>query len=202
MNSTMNEYKLQSYFKSLCNSFTIAYYQIKRLEKEEDTLETTYSTYEELRIVENLLQILELSKDLSNAEQIREQYVPQICSEEELKKKKEKLEETKAWYQEQEKQLKYEMRFWSMEMERLKDRIREILIRMKAQQFSIIITSQKEIITLMGIYQNSLLSEYRVINTQEKYLSTFPTGEMCEAFFRAYELEDEEGMKDVVQKYF
>lgn len=35
----MNQYDLQSYFKSLCNSFYIAYDQVKRLERERESLE-------------------------------------------------------------------------------------------------------------------------------------------------------------------
>jgi len=39
----MEQYELQSYFKSLCNSFYIAYEQVKRLEKEEDDLIESYN---------------------------------------------------------------------------------------------------------------------------------------------------------------
>lgn len=38
----MSQYELQSYFKSLCNSFYIAYDQVKRLEKEKRENDTKY----------------------------------------------------------------------------------------------------------------------------------------------------------------
>ena len=63
MDNTMDEYTLQSYFKSLCNSYTIAYNQVKRLEEQRDKLETTFCPCQELEIVENLLQFFKLSKD-------------------------------------------------------------------------------------------------------------------------------------------
>ena len=40
---TMEQEVLQSYFESLCNSFYIAYEQVKRLEKEMDELDITCS---------------------------------------------------------------------------------------------------------------------------------------------------------------
>lgn len=41
----MSQYDLQSYFKSLCNSFYIAYEQVKRLEKEEEGLKAEEQEY-------------------------------------------------------------------------------------------------------------------------------------------------------------
>ena len=53
----MDKKALQSYFKSLCDSFYIAYKQVKRLEKQQDELEET-EPCSELEIVNKLLEMI------------------------------------------------------------------------------------------------------------------------------------------------
>lgn len=56
---TMEQDALQSYFESLCNSFYIAYTQVKRLEREEDELYNSTPSESELDMVKGLLKMYE-----------------------------------------------------------------------------------------------------------------------------------------------
>ena len=58
----MDRYTLQSYFKSLCNSFYIAYAEVKRLEKECDETDST-SEVETLEAIEKVLATMKNTED-------------------------------------------------------------------------------------------------------------------------------------------
>lgn len=178
---TMDQYTLQSYFKSLCNSFYIAYEQVKRLEKEEEELEKN-NPHEEFENVKNLLTALET---------------------EELKKKTEELglanEEFIMIYMEFCKR----QAFWEGRLNKINLEISYLIEKIKDNGFTIIVTRKEEIIVLMYHYRISSGSEYDVINTKEEYLKSFPTGEkMYEEFLSAYCLRDGEKMREVYKKYF
>lgn len=195
---TMNEYTLQSYFKSLCNSFMIAYSQVKRLEEQEEELEET-SPAEELDLVESLLALSELS--IPDA--LKEKYVEQKYLQEELIRRKDELQKKHQAYCNERKEIEDQTSFWEDNRWNIEQRMRALLHTCQKKGFSIIVTSEAEVITFMGLLKNeSLHSIGNIINTNEEYLQYFPQGEMCQAFFRAYELKNEEDMKGVIEKYF
>lgn len=190
---TMEQEVLQSYFKSLCNSFYIAYEQVKRLEKEMDELDITYSD-EELEMVKSCLKVHEL-------EEWQQKYIVQKYSKEELEKRKEELEQAKKEYDGKCKELERQYMFWN-NLGEAKNILR-LLGTIKDYNFSIIVTNREEIIALMAFFRERSVREYRIINTDEEYLKSFPTGEkMYEDFFNAYYLADDDEMKKVIKKYF
>ena len=194
---TMNEYTMTKYFESLCNSFYIAYTQGKRLEKQSDELEETYPK-KELEIVEKLIEI-------SNSNELKEKYVEPKCSQEELTKKKEELEEQKLAYNEEMAAIDRQWRYWLAIMEDIFKTVESLLYRLKEKNFSIIITSESEIVALMAVFKEepqSLKKLANIINTKEESLKSFPISELCQAFFRAYQLKNEEEMEKVIKKYF
>lgn len=195
-NYTMNQDTLQSYFKSLCNSFYIAYEQVKQLEKLAEELESTCPD-EELEIVERCLKVYEL-------EEWQQKYIMQKYSKEELEKQKERLEMAKKEYDEKCEELERPYRFWNNSLwERGAKNISGLLGTMKENGFSIIVTNREEIIALMAFFRERSVKEYRIINTDEQYLKSFPTGEkMYEEFYAAYCLEDDKEMEKVIHKYF
>ena len=197
---TMNEYALQSYFKSLCNSYMIAYSQVKRLEEEKEELGKDFPR-EELSLVENLL---ELSK-LSTSATLKEKYVEQKFSQEELEKRKEALKIQKEIYETEKEKIERQLKFWSDKMWDKVENIIALLYRIRAEGFSIIITSEAEIVALMAVFRresNGMKEFASIINTNEEYLRSFPTSGLCLSFLRAYGLKNEEEMEKVIEKYF
>ncbi len=195
---TMNEYTLQSYFKSLCNSYIIAYSEVGRLEREKK--EEDFPR-EELKLVESLLALSQLSTSAT----LKEKYVEQKFSQEELEKRKEELKIQKEVYEAEKEKIEKQMKFWSDKMWDIVENITALLYRMRAEGFSIIITSEAEIVVLMAVFNfrsNAMKEFASIINTKEEYLKSFPISELCQAFFRAYQLKNEKEMKQVIQKYF
>lgn len=195
-NYTMDQYTLQSYFKSLCNSFYIAYIQVKRLEEKEEELEGS-CPYEELEFVEKLLKI-------SVPEGLEQKYMAPKYSKEELEKRKEELEQAKKEYDEKYKELNWAIRFWNAFLWGKEGKnIAFLLEEIKKRYFSVIVTSKEEVIALMAFFREHSIEEYRIINTDEQYLKSFPTGEkMYEEFLAAYRSENDDEMNKVIKKYF
>lgn len=203
---TMEQEVLQSYFKSICNSFYIAYEQVKRLEIEEYKLEDS-DPYEELKLVENLIKI-------SVPEELEKKYMTPKYSKEELKKRKEELELAKKKYEADCEELKLPNWFWGTILWDICGKsISLVLQQIKKENFSIIVTSKEEIIALMAFFRGHTVNEYDIINTDAQYLELFPTGEkMYEEFLQAYLKEKDvngketydglEPMKEVIKKYF
>lgn len=137
----MNQYDLQSYFKSLCNSFYIAYEQEKRLEKEADNLRESYNE-EDLEMVNNLLKI-------SVADSTQNKYITYKYSREELEKEKERLEA-----EVQEFDIKFEElgeigSYWFNHMWQDFEAIKSVIYTIKDNGFSIIVTTKAEIYALL-----------------------------------------------------
>lgn len=196
-NYKMDQYTLQSYFKSICNSFYIAYIQVKRLEKLEDELESICPE-NELELVKNLLKI-------SVPEELQQKYMSSKYSKEELlEKRKEELELAKKEYDEKCKELQDPKWLWNELLWKTAGRSITILLKqIKEEDFSVIVTSKEEIIALMAFFRGVSVEEYRIINTDEQCLKSFPTGEkMYEEFFSAYCLCDNKEMEKVIKKYF
>lgn len=210
----MNQYDLQSYFKSLCNSFYIAYEQVKRLEKERKELRSQYSE-EDLEVVNSIINLIE-EKTTTN------KYIIILYSNEELEEKKERLEKEKEEYIERIKELNKILEYWSDFMwdthKVISDFIKSIIRYEedneeidKDNKFSVIVTTKQEVYALIAFYSNNSVEEYPIINMEEKYRESFPTGEeVYEDFLKAYDFDywadakgvEEGAMKEVRKKYF
>lgn len=191
---TMDQYTIQSYFKSLCNSFYIAYEQIKRLEEKKKEIEDAFPQ-EELETVNMLLE------NYSKLEKYKA--VVQVCSKEELKQKKEQLEALKSIYEQNQEEQKHSWDFWTDKLwNDSYHRIEDILETIKRENYSIIVTKKEEVFTLMAFYRDYYVEFYRIINVEEKYLECFPTDDMSKEFLEAYISENDEEMHKIYSKYF
>lgn len=92
--------------------------------------------------------------------------------------------------------------FWTKEFIRCETRISEILKVIYERKFHIIITSREEVYALISIGYSSGPRRFRVINTKEEYLRSFPEDEMSKEFLEAYLSEDDEKMIEVINKYY
>lgn len=190
---TMEQDALQSYFESLCNSFYIAYTQVKRLERERKELYNSTPSESELDMVKSLLKMYE-------DEEFKQMYLMEKYSKEELEARKRELELGLQKYEDESKKLEEPLRFWSDRMNKVADEIERTILSIKRREF--IITRKEEIFALMAFFRKHTVSEHQIVNTQAVYLQSFPTGEMSEEFLEAYLAEDGEKMYNVIKKYF
>ncbi len=190
----MNEYTLQSYFKSLCKSFSIAYHQLKRLEEQEDKLQEA-SPYEEIEVVESLLKFLEL--DIP--EELKNKYVEKKVSEEVLRRRQKELKEAAILYKKEKQTLEEQRKFWAEHMWKIQEEAQNLISAIHKRGFSIIVTEKEEILVFMSVFRKKVKD---VINTEEEYLKIFPKGEKCEEFLRVYLTKEKEKIKAVCEKYF
>lgn len=197
----MNQYDLQSYFKSLCNSFYIAYEHVKRIEKEEDALTNDYNG-EDLEMVNNLLKI-------SVAESTQNKYITYKYSREELEKEKERLEAEKQEFNMKIEELDSICGYWSDKMWKDLEAIKSVIYTIKNKGFSIIVTTKAEIYALILFYNNwnNTVKKYPIVNMKKEYRQAFPTGEeIYEDFLYAYEEDMKCGKPTFMQitycKYF
>ncbi|MCI8361718.1 MAG: hypothetical protein HFJ41_00915 [Clostridia bacterium] len=192
----MNPYDLQSYFKSLCNSFYIAYEQVKRLEKEEDDLRESYNE-EDLEMVNNLLKI-------SVADSTQNKYIIYKNSREELEEEKERLQVEEQKIEELGKIRGY----WANHMWQDFEAIKSVIYTIKDNGFSIIVTTKAEIYALIRFYYSCDVKNYPIINIEEEYREVFPNGEeLYDDFIFAYEEAIKENgipdtMSSLYEKYF
>lgn len=188
----MNQYDLQSYFKSLCNSFYIAYEQVKRLEKEEDALSENYNE-EDLEMVKNLL-------DISVADSTQNKYITYKYSREELEKEKERLEAKEQEFGRKIKELGEIRSYWATNMWQDFEDIKNVLYKIKDNGFSIIVTTKAEIYALIRFYYYCNVKNYPIINMDEQCRQAFPTGEeLYDDFLLAYkEALDKNGRENIM----
>lgn len=193
--SNNEQYKLQSYFESICNSFYIAYTQVKRLEMQIDSIESQ-TTADEYKIVNKILEISSEEGDL-------EKYITQKYTIEELQKKKKELEESINQNDQKKIELDAKLCFWTNCLWKKVKEITQVIGVLKDEGYKLIITSQEEIIALIAFYNEYKVSDYRIIDDEEKSLKDFPSDKkMYQEFFMAYCLEDDEKMREVYKKYF
>lgn len=192
----MNQYDLQSYFKSLCNSFYIAYEQVKRLEKEEDDLRESYNE-NDLETVKGLLGIEEYIT-------IPNKYITLAYSREELEKEKKRLEAEKQEYERKIEAIGKIYSFWSIKMRDKFEIIKSVIYRIKDEGYSIIVTTKAEIYALMRFYYEHTVEDYAVVNIEKEYREAFPTGEeLYDDFMLAYqEALDENGLPDTMSTLY
>lgn len=197
----MNQYDLQSYFKSLCNSFYIAYEQVKRSEKEEDDLTESYNE-EDLEMVNNLLEI-------SVADSTQNKYITYKYSREELEKEKERLQAEEQEFDGKIEELDKIRVYWVEHMQKIYEEIKSVINTIKYNGFSIIVTTKAEVYVLIHFYSNwdSTVKQYPIVNMKKEYREAFPTEEeIYDDFLYAYEEDMKCGksifMGRIYDKYF
>ena len=183
----MKQYTLQSYFKSLCNSFYIAYVEVKRLERE---LEEVDSIVEK----ENLEKVEEVLTAMRDTENPLHKYISFKNTEEELEAEKARLEQIIDQRDLKSKIMNEENEFWSEWMWHLENGIWRVLLDIRRMEKTIIVTSKEEVYALMFVYRSEGIIP--VLNTKEQFLTSFPkNNKVCRNFLKVYLSENEEEMK-------
>lgn len=184
----MKQDTLQSYFKSLCNSFYIAYAEVKRLEEE---LEKVDSTVEE----KNLEKVKEVLTAMRDTESPIYKYISFKYTETELELEKAELELIIHQKYEKIKNIEEEKSPWSKWMWDLRGQIYRTLLQIKREKQTIIVTSKEEVYALMLIYREEGL--INVLEIKEEYLTSFPKNDkVCSNFLEIYLSKNEERMKE------
>lgn len=184
----MNGYTLQSYFKSLCNSFYIAYAEVKRLERE---LEEVDSTVEE----ENLKKVKEVLTAMKDTESPIHKYISFKHTEAELEAEKTELELIIHQKDKKSKVIEKNLKVWEEWMCNLEKQIYEVLLQIKREKQTIIVTSKEEVYALMFVYRSKEL--IAVLNIEEQYLVPFPKSDkVCCDFLKIYLTENVRKMEE------
>lgn len=203
----MRRYELQSYFKSLCNSFYIACCQVKRLEREIEELETT-SKGQELKMLEMMEPFYE-----GEIEEELQKYISVKYSKEEWQKEKERVETFQQEYTRKHAKLERECEEWLYLMREDRDRIETVIEKINKYNYSIIITSEAEIYALINFYDSYPAKRFPIIKKEEQYKEEFSIeGTVYKDFLTAYLFDlqatcfncntDTENMHEVYIKYF
>lgn len=188
----MNGDTLQSYFKSLCNSFYIAYVEVKRLERE---LKEADSTVEK----ENLEKVEEVLTAMRDTESLIHKYINFKSTEPELEAEKAELEQIIDQKDLKSKIMKEENAFWSEWMWHLENEIWRVLLEIRRMEKTIIVTSKEEVYALMFVYRSEGL--ITILNTKEQYLEPFPKSDkVCCDFLKVYLSKNEEKMKEFCEE--
>ena len=188
----MDRYTLQSYFKSLCNSFYIAYAEVKRLEKECDETDST-SEVETLEAIEKVL------ATMKNTEDPAHKYIDFKYTETELETEKARLDEIVLQKDQESKSLGKEIGVWNEWLWNLKNTIFKVLLQISRNNQKIIVTSKEEVYALMFVYRSEGL--INVLNTEEQYLTSFPKGDkVCSSFLEFYLSDSKKEMKKFCEK--
>lgn len=183
----MKQDTLQSYFKSLCNSFYIAYAEVKRLEEE---LEKVDSTVEK----KNLEKVKEVLTAMRDTESPIHKYISFKYTEAELELEKAELELI-IHQKDKKTETIEEMRLWAKWMWDLRRQIYITLLQIKREKQTIIVTSKEEVYALMLIYREEGL--INVLEIKEEYLTSFPKNDkVCSNFLEIYLSKNEERMKE------
>lgn len=183
----MEQDTLQSYFKSLCNSFYIAYAEVKRLERELEEVDST-SDQESLECVKKVLEVV---KDKDN---LAHKWMNFKSTEPELEAEKAELEQIIDQKDLKSKNMNEENAFWSEWMWHLENEIWRVLLQIERMEKTIIVTSKEEVYALMFVYRSEGLIP--ILNTKEQYLEPFPKSDkVCCDFLKIYLTENEEKMK-------
>ena len=184
----MEQDTLQSYFKSLCNSFYIAYAEVKRLERELEEVDST-SDKESLECVKKVLEVV---KDKDN---LAHKWMNFKSTEPELEAEKAELEQIIDQKDLKSKIMNEENAFWSEWMWHLEDEIWRVLLQIEMENKMVIVTSKEEVYALMFVYRSERLIS--ILNTEEQYLEPFPKSDkVCCDFLKIYLSKNEEKMKE------
>lgn len=193
-----NQYTMQTYFKKLCDSFYVAYKEMKRIKEMYEELEKT-DPQSELEMVKRILKI----SALEEGEEFEGKYISHKYSEQELEERKAELAKLEEKHKEDSKKLNEASEFWSELYEQNTKQISSLLKKIHEKGFEVIVTSKEEIFALMEFFSRNSLTKYRIINCDANCLISFPSGEeMYRDFYAAYCSVDNSEMEEVVQKYF
>lgn len=183
----------QSYLRNMCETFCIAYREVKRLEKEIKELQENSQT-EEYKMVRELLKI-------QVPEEILKKYIDRRYTVKYLEKEKERLKHIKNESDKKKNEVQGVLNFWITEYCDILEKITNIIEKIEKEKILITVTCEEEIIGLMKYFDGNSVKVHRIINQDKQDLKVF-SEEIYKEFYEAYCKEDDCKMKEVIRKYF
>lgn len=174
---------IQSYFRTLCKAYYIAYKQLKRLKSEYEKLLKTCPENElqEIRRLQNLC----LSKENSK------KYLSTNFSKEELAKQEKVLTRKLEEYRKKEKEIRSEYTTWDIHREKLMEAIIKVVNTIKKlqmedkEQYKIVIKSEEEVIVLIDVCYKE--GNVGIASKDTEDIKLFPKkNKLCVDFLEAY----------------
>lgn len=185
----MKGYTLQSYFKSLCNTYCIALKEKRRIEEKSCKLER-YDPTNELMRIQSLLKL-----DLT--EEMIKKYMSPNFSKEELKTEEEKLQKEAERYTKKRAEYSSQILIWKERVSCLKEEITYVIQLLE----NVIVITKEEVIVFIEFFQEKGFNENK-INTDEQYLQSFPKDEISEQFLEIYLCQNSEKLKELYETIF
>lgn len=172
---SQHKQNLQSYFKSLCDSFYIAYKEFERLSiKCKKLREDSNEVRPKLKTIQNILKI---------KNDICDDYITFKFSVKDLKEQKEKMESIDVELKESENREQY----WFMRKEKIYEEIVEVIKEIVANGYTIIIESETEIYALIEFFYCNSVIENQIIDKKSKVIEKVNVkSNIAEEFFEAY----------------
>ena len=191
----MHPYTIQSYFKTLCDVYYIAYENKNRILKRDEELKA-FDRKTELTVIEKL-------KQLELTEVIKKKYFSEDFSKTELEVIQEQLRKEQEYYMKEKEKINKEFSYWKEQMAGTEKQLIETIKKVVERGYYLIITSKKQIIPLISLFYKNEIKGIRFINLEEELLRLYPVGDvLCEEFFKAYSSEDYEIIIELYRKYF
>lgn len=207
MSRYQNQYNLQSYFKSLCNSLYIAYDQTVGLEIQKEILIDNYQNGT-IQIINSLLNsesVEHIKNKFIKGEESCEEIIEEISrlskySYEELIKERERL----LKYRKNIEELETISIYWRQKMKENDIQIQDIIKEIQNNKFSIILTTRQEVFGIIRFYLFNNIKDYPVINIEDS-IST--QEEIYNDFMLIYKqaLQNDNVLEDMIllyNKYF
>ncbi|MCI8345905.1 MAG: hypothetical protein HFJ42_08205 [Clostridia bacterium] len=93
--------------------------------------------------------------------------------------------------------------WWNKEVEDLRDNIYRTIQILKEEESKIIVSSKEEIkVLIYAFYERFDISNYKIINDEPQFTQILEGDKMCDEFFNAYSLNDNELMRMLKKTYF
>lgn len=168
---------IQSYFRTLCKSYYVAYKQLKRLKKECDKV-IKESPGNELTEIRNL-------QKLCLSEEHSKKYLSANFSKQELAKEEEELSKKSAECREKFKKIEYEFEKWNENREKLMEAIIKAMETIRSYNYEITVKSKAEVIVLIDLCKRK--GCFVEIASNDEAMKLFPKKDkLCAAFLEAY----------------
>jgi len=190
----MHPYTMQSYFKSLCDAYYIAYENRNRILREDEELKK-FDKAAEMKVVEKL-------KELELTDEIQCKYFSTGFSKDELGEIQRKLQEEQEEYRKKKEKLNKEFSYWKQQMAGIERQMIETIKVIEENGYYIIITSLKQVICLIALFYKNEITGTKVITTDKEFSKIYPQDDISTEFFTAYETQNNELMKKLYKKCY
>lgn len=197
--NSINQYTLQSYFKSLCNSFKIAYEQRKRLKKEKEGVKKELEEsgyYKEVDIINKISGIYLEEKEKY------ERFVQLKYSKEQIEKVKKELQAEIEKKEGEYESIRKQIYFWEVYMADIAIHVESICQKIESEGYKIIVTKEEELLVLVYTYITRKEEKiFDILKIDSESLPVFPKGEISELILKTFFFERDEDQMEKVYNY-